>query len=101
LMVVLIGVCMVSLLAPWLSNIHDFLREIDPLWPPMVLVFLCIAILSPIVRSLGIFHKNTDPQLRFLSDEEVKQTEEDILRTSEKARQFAETVLSSGVQKGL
>ncbi|ABE44001.1 KAP family NTPase [Polaromonas sp. JS666] len=96
-----IGIWTNELASPWLARAHAALKNADSHWAPAVLLLLCAVLLSPLVQQYWPRPKRTNPQLYFISDEEIGDENEDLLASEAQAKSFAETVLASGAHPGL
>lgn len=96
-----IGVWSNRLTSSWLLEVQKVANGVNPLWAPTILVFLVLALLSPLCRTYLSRKKKLAPQFCFLGDEEIKTEEEDILQNTELAQNFADTVLASEAHAGL
>jgi KAP family P-loop domain len=83
-----------------MGRLHKPIQDASPLWAPLVLVALLMALLSSLVRAYWPF-KKAHPQLLFLDDEEISTEEQDVLGVRIQAKTFAETVLASAAHSGL
>ena len=90
-----------ELTKPWLSEFHAALKASDPYWAPVALLLFCTVLLSPLVQRHWQRRQQIPSQLHFLSDEEIKRENDDLLSNETQARSFAETVLASGAHSGL
>lgn len=95
------GVWSNELALPWLSKLHAALKSADPHWAPLLFIFLCILLLSPLFQLYWPRPKKAPSQLYFIADEEIGNESEDLLANKEQAKSFAETVLASGAHPGL
>jgi len=101
LMAIGLGVWSNTLALPWLTKFHAALETADPHWAPVVLLLLCVVLLSPMFQLYLQRPKKAPSQLYFISDEEIRNEEDDLLATKGQAKSFAETVLASGAHSGL
>ncbi|WP_186098610.1 KAP family NTPase [Burkholderia gladioli] len=99
LIVVAVGAGMNELAAPWLVDVHVRLVKVNPYWAPAVLLLLCTVLASPLFRRTAA--TQTPPSPFFLSDDEVREPNSDVLATEVQAKTFADTVLKSGAHPGL
>lgn len=85
-----------------LAKLHEAVSHADIRWAPTAFVVLMLTVISPILRELRQQRKRPDTkQLWFLADEEISRDDQDVLGTAVQARNFADTVLTSGPQSGL
>ena len=96
-----VGVWSNKLTSPWLSKLHSSLASADPHWAPVVFIFLCVVLLSPLLQQQWLRSKKVSSQLYFLADEEVGDKKDDLLASDGQAKSFADTVLASGAHPGL
>ena len=101
LMAIGLGVWSNTLALPWLTKFHSALETADPHWAPVLLLLFCVVLLSPMFQLYLQRPKKTPSQLYFISDEEIRNEEDDLLATKGQAKSFAETVLASGAHSGL
>ena len=101
LMAIGLGVWSNTLALPWLTKFHAALETADPHWAPVLLLLFCVVLLSPMFQLYLQRPKKTPSQLYFISDEEIRNEEDDLLATKGQAKSFAETVLASGAHSGL
>lgn len=95
-----LGCCANLAAAPLSDKLHEHFQEASPLWAPIILGLLLVLLASPLVRAM-FRPKQVEPQLHFLSDDEIKDEGNDVLAIETHAKSFAETVLASGAQPGL
>lgn len=95
-----LGCCANIAAAPLSDKLHEHFQDASPLWAPIILGLLLVLLASPLVRAT-FRPKQVEPQLHFLSDDEIKDEGEDVLAIEMHAKSFAETVLASGAQPGL
>ena len=100
LMMVVLGVGSHALDFPWLTTFHAALKSADPCLALVALSFLCVVLLSSIIR-FWLRPKKMTSQLYFLSDEEVRNEEDDLLGNNAQAKSFAEAVLQCSPDSGL
>ncbi|MBT9100238.1 hypothetical protein KFZ76_21290 [Methylovulum psychrotolerans] len=91
-----IGIRSNYLTSSWLLEVQKVINDANPLWAPMILLALVLALMSPLCRTYLSWKKKSAPQFYFLGDDEIKTEEEDILQNKGLAKDFAETVLASG-----
>ncbi|MFL6968768.1 P-loop NTPase fold protein [Pseudomonas alvandae] len=96
-----IGIWVNGLTLPLLAKAHTALQTADPYWTPVILLFFCVMLLSPLVQQYRLGTTKTIPQLYFVADEEIREEKEDVLSSKMQAKAFAETILASGVHPGL
>jgi hypothetical protein len=96
-----IGIWSNDLASPWLAKVHAVAKSADPYWAVIIFTLLSIILLSPLIQLFISRHKKNESQLHFLEDEEICDGNEDLLKNSEQAKSFAETVLASGAHPGL
>lgn len=101
LFITLFGVWSNELISPSLVKIHEAVKGANPLWAPTLLGALLLVLLSPLCRTCWSRRKMPNPLLYFLSDDEIKIEEEDILQNRGQAKDFAEAVLASEAHSGL
>jgi hypothetical protein len=101
LLITLFGIWSNELISPSLVMIHKAVKAANPLWAPWLLGTLLLVLVSPICRTLWSRRKMPNPQLYFLSDDEIKTEEEDVLQNKGQAKDFAEAVLASEAHSGL
>jgi KAP family P-loop domain len=95
-----LGCCANLAAAPLSDELHEHFQDASPLWAPIILGLLLVLLASPLVRAM-FRPKQVEPQLHFLSDDEIKDKGEDVLAIETHAKSFADTVLASGAQPGL
>lgn len=96
-----LGVWADFLVAPKLVKVHDAIARQDIAWAPLVLCMLVVVLLASVIRDLNARRVQPRGQVRFLSDNEIEDEEDDVLGIAEQAKEFAETVLAVGAQAGL
>lgn len=110
LVAVVIGFWLNDLIAPvhGLEVIHRSVQQAGPMWASATLSILLLALLSPLGRRFCFFVRTrffgsaqATPQLNFLTDEEIRRSDDDVFGRTDKAQHFAETVLTSKAQSGL
>ncbi|MGE8450873.1 MAG: P-loop NTPase fold protein [Pseudomonadales bacterium] len=101
LAVTLLGLWSNELVSPWLAKVHKAVSDANPLWVPTLLGLLLLTLVSPLWRTYRPQKKLPDPQLYFLTDDEIETEEEDILENDDQAKSFADTVMASGAHSGL
>lgn len=97
----LIGVWSNSLVAPLLNDVHKLFYEAGSRYALAVLVMLLLVLLSPLVRLYWSRAVRDSAQLYFLSDEEIKNKDQDVFASDSQAKTFADRVLASGAHSGL
>ncbi|AZZ92308.1 KAP P-loop protein [Hahella sp. KA22] len=95
------GIWVNALTSPWLSKVHDALKDAEPQWAPAILLYLSILLTSPLFRKYCLGTKKAAPQLYFLADEEVVNDKDDLLASDKQVKSFADTVLESEAHSGL
>ncbi|HEX7762515.1 MAG TPA: P-loop NTPase fold protein, partial [Cellvibrio sp.] len=90
-----------ELAASSLVKVHDAIKSADPYWAPIIFIFLCIVLASPLYQRFRYKDVKNDSQLRFLEDKEILQENDDLLASEKQAQSFADTVLASGAHSGL
>lgn len=90
-----------ELMSPWLAKVHEAVNRANPWWAPTLLGVMLLIFISPLWRTYRPRSKLPEPQLYFLTDDEIETKDEDILESEVQARAFAETVLASGAHSGL
>ena len=90
-----------ELTIPWLSKLHAALNGANPHWAPVAFLLLCTLLSSPLVQRHWPRRRQIEPQLRFLTDEEIRQENDDLLSNEAQAKSFADTVLASDDHSGL
>lgn len=100
-----VGIFTNELALPWLARTHAALKNTNPDWGPAVLALLCTVLLSPLVQ-LFVKHikskrKKSISQLYFITDEEIRDENDDLLTSEEQVKSFADSVLACGTQSGL
>lgn len=98
---VALGVWVDFLVAPKLMKVHAAIARQDMAWAPLVLSTLVLILLASFTRDFIARRSKPQGQLRFLSDDEIENEQEDVLGIAEQAKVFAETVLAVGAQTGL
>ncbi|QWT46200.1 P-loop NTPase fold protein [Azospira inquinata] len=96
-----IGFWVSQLAAPLLYEIHINFERLGRSWTPAIFVSLCSIIFLPLSQALISKRKNSPSQLNFLSDNEIRDKDEDFLSIDSQAETFAAAVLSSKAQTGL
>lgn len=96
-----IGVWANELASPWLAKAHTVLKDANPDWAPAGLAFLCLVLLSPMIRQYWPKSKRVASLPYFIADEEIEDEEQDLLASKAQAKSFAEAVLAGGAQPGL
>ena len=96
-----IGVWANELVSPSLNQFHEVLKKSDPQLAPTFLAMFCVLFLSPLAQKYWPRKKPDAPQLRFLTDEEIKVEKDDLYANSKQAKFFADTVLTSDAHPGL
>lgn len=96
-----IGVWTNELVSPSLNQLHDILKNSDPQLAPAFLVMFCVVFLSPLAQKYWPRKKPDTPQLRFLTDDEIKVEKDNLYANGKQAKFFAETVLTSDAHPGL
>ncbi|NWA81285.1 KAP family NTPase [Pseudomonas sp. D2002] len=96
-----IGVWANELMSPSLNQLHDLLKKSDPQLAPALLAMFCVVFLSPIAQKHWPRKKPDAPQLRFLTDDEIKAEKDDLYANGKQAKFFADTVLTSDAHPGL
>ena len=89
------------LLSPFLVKFHKAIIEANPLWTPVILFTLLLALASSVFRAYLENRKTPAPQFYFLGDDAIENEKDDILQINPLAKGFAETVLASGAHSGL
>jgi hypothetical protein len=101
LLSVALGIWANYLLSDFTDKFHERIAKLNPLWALLLLGFLLVLVVSAIVRALYARRKKKAYQLYFLTDDEIRGSEDDLLAIEEQAHQFAATVLASGSNTGL
>jgi len=101
LLSVLLGIWTNDILLPFTQTFHEHVGKANPLWAMLVAAFLFLMIGSSLVRALLAQRKVEMHQLYFLTDDEIRNTDEDVLANQEQATHFAQIVLESGANSGL
>lgn len=101
LIAAVLGVVVDFLVASKLVKVHDVIARQDIAWAPLVLGMLVTVLLASVIRDFVARRSEQSGQMRFLSDDEIKDELEDMLGITEQAKEFAETVMAVGAQKGL
>jgi hypothetical protein len=96
-----LGVWADFLVAPKLASLHSAVSRQDLFWAPLLLVMLIVVLLTPLIRDYIARKAEPQGQVRFLSDDEIENEQEDVLGVAAHAKEFAETVIAVGAQAGL
>ncbi len=96
-----VGIWTNEQVSPWLLEFHEALKKSDSQWAPAILVMCFMLFLSPLFQKYWPRKKATPPQLRFLTDDEIRGEEEDVYASAKQAKFFADTILASGAHPGL
>lgn len=95
------GVWADFLVAPKLAKFHGAVVKQDMAWAPLVLSLLVVVLLASVIRHWIAQRSKEWGQVRFLSDDEIDQEQDDVLGIAQQAREFADTVMAVGAQPGL
>ncbi|PTU30132.1 P-loop NTPase fold protein [Stenotrophobium rhamnosiphilum] len=105
LLIAIIGIWVNVLISHSLGQFHEFIKDYmqgaSPWSAPTLLFTLILLLAAPLVRSYRPQNEDVVPQLYFLSDDEIEDKSEDILKSDDQAIDFAKTVLASGAHTGL
>ncbi len=101
LLLVGLGAFVMRLFAPQLSKFHEAVSCADISWAPTAFAVLMLMLISPILRELSQRKPHDTTQLLFLADDEIKVDNQDVLGVAVQARNFADTLLTSGARSGL
>lgn len=101
LLSVLLGIWANDILLPFTQTFHEHVGKANPLWALLVAAFLFLMIVSSLIRALLAWRKEEIYQLYFLTDDEIRNTDDDVLVNQEQATHFAQIVLESGSNSGL
>lgn len=103
LAIVVVGIGTNELSSPWLSQIHDVARNTNSHWGTLVYILLFTILISSLFRHYlpKVKKPHLQPQLHFISDEEIVEHTEDVLASESQAKSFAEAVLASSADSGL
>lgn len=96
-----IGIWINILVTPWLSKAHLAIKNVDPQWTLAIIIMLCTILFSPFFQKWLQRTKASTSQLYFISDEEIYEEKDDLLKIDKQAKSFAEAVLASGAHTGL
>lgn len=96
-----LGVWADFIVAPKLVKVHDAITRQDMAWAPLVLGMLVVVLLTSVIRDFIARRAKPRGQVRFLSDDEIEDEQEDVLGIAEQAKVFAETVMAVEAQAGL
>lgn len=97
----LLGVWADFLVAPKLVKVNDTIAKQDWAWVPLVLSMIVMVMLASVIRDFIARRAKLRGQVHFLSDDEIKDAQEDVLGVAGQAKEFADTVVAVGVQAGL
>lgn len=98
---ILLGIWTNLLTSPLLYSTYNHIKYSNYFWAPILLVALLLVLASSILQTYRSRENPLNPQLQFLTDEEIKADRDDILDNKTQARSFAETVLASRAHTGL
>ncbi len=101
LLLVGLGAFVMHLFDPLLAKFHEAVSHADILWAPTAFAVLMLTFISPIWRELSQRKRPDTAQLWFLADDEIKGDDQDALGVAPQAKNFADTVLTSGIRSGL
>jgi hypothetical protein len=98
---VLAGAWFDHLLTPQLAKVHDHFSNLDTGWSQATLTVLLAIPLSAVLRPILRISKPDLTQVRFASDIEIEDPEQDALDVRRQAVDFADTVLTSRASSGM
>lgn len=101
LLSILLGIWANNILQPFTQTFHEHVGTANPFWVLLVAAFLLLMIASSLIRALLALRKEKTPQLYFLTDDEIRNTADDVLANQEQATHFAQLVLESGSNSGM
>lgn len=96
-----LGAFMMRSLDTQLAKFHEAVSQVDITWAATAFSVLMLMLISPIWRELSQRKRPDITQLWFLADDEIKGDDQDVLGIAEQARNFADSILTSGAQSGL
>jgi hypothetical protein len=99
-----LGIWANDIARPFTANFHGQVTNADPLWTLLIGVFFLLLICSPILSFIkaSLAQRNKGPaQLFFLTDDEIRSSNHDVLATGQQAEHFAQLLLESGSNNGL
>lgn len=101
LLSVFLGIWANDILLPLTQTFHEHVGKANPLGALLATAFLLLMIASSMIRALHALRKGETHQLYFLTDDEIRNTADDVLANNEQATHFAQIVLESGANSGL
>ncbi len=101
LLLTVLGAVAAYMLGPQLAKLHSAVARVGAGWAPVVFSILLLMLVSPMWRELICRKRPNTTQLHFLADAEINDAQQDVLSVSPQAREFADTVLTSGAHSGL
>lgn len=90
-----------NILSSFLQPFHERVAKVDSLWTVLLAAFLLLMVVSSLIRAWLTPDKNDAHQLYFLTDDEIRNSIDDVLANQDQATHFAQTVLESGSDSGL
>ena len=87
--------------APLARELHAALQRADPLWAPGILGALLTVMAASLVRGLRARATPQGAELPLITDDEIREEGEDALGVADRARVFAESVVSCSAIRGM
>jgi hypothetical protein len=84
-----------------LAKFHEAVSRVDITWAATAFLVLMLMLISPIWRELSQRKRTDITQLWFLADDEIKEGNQDVFGIAKKARNFADSILTSGTKSSL